>query len=75
MAEKPYIERRHVELEEESEYTYGTGETVTTTWCARVYGILTPTKEQVQMSRTGSTAKLALEALREAVGEQGWELR
>lgn len=72
---KPYIERRFVELEEETDYSPVTDEPINRTWNARLYGSLIPTKEKVQMSRLGPTAKEALEALREAVEEQGWELR
>lgn len=71
---KPYIERRYVELEEETEYMLG-GETPMRTWIARVDGLIVPTKERVQMSRSSKSAGEALLLLTEALAEQGWELR
>lgn len=71
---KPYIERRYVELEEEIEYLLDGSESYRT-WYARVDGPVTPTKERVQMSRSSKSAGEALLLLTEALAEQGWELR
>lgn len=71
--DKPYIERRYVELEEDVEH-YDDAVTYRT-WYARVDGPVTPTKERVQMSRSSKSAGEALLLLTEALAEQGWELR
>jgi len=72
--DKPYIERRYVELEEEIEYG-STGIETYRRWYARVDGPVGPTKERVQMSRSSQSAGEALLLLTEAMAEQGWELR
>lgn len=71
--DKPYIERRYVELEEETEYRID-GVVSERTWFARVDGPAS-TKERVQMSRSSKSAGEALLLLTEALAEQGWELR
>lgn len=70
---KPYIERRYVTLSEDVDY--GFSDSVSREWIADVDGRLTPTKEYIRASRSGATAASALEALRAALAEQGWELR
>lgn len=75
--DKPYIERRYVELEEEVEYESSLldGETETSRqWVARIYGPAS-TKETVSMRRSSKSAGEALLLLTEALAEQGWELR
>lgn len=70
---KPYLERRHVELEEEVEYGYDMSVT-SRLWWARAYGPLKPTKETIQVSRSAESVGEALLLLKKAIEEQGWEL-
>lgn len=70
---KPYLERRHVELEEEVEYDYDMSVT-SRLWWARAYGPLIPTKETIDISRSSKSAGEALLLLKEAIEKQGWEL-
>lgn len=71
---KPYLSRKDITLEEETLTTFA-GAAVTTMWTAIAYGTLNPTKETINMRRTSRSAGEALTLLREAIEEQGWELR
>lgn len=76
--DKPYIERRYVELEEETpedSYDPERGKMLTArTWYARVNGPAS-TKERISMSRSSKSAGEALLLLTEALEEQGYALR
>ena len=70
----PYIQRRYVTIEEEGNDTYP-GVEPSRYWTATVFGPLVASGETITMSREGRTAESALENLRTALEEQGWELR
>lgn len=75
--DKPYIERRYVELEEYTESTMGLVGAVEEPyryWVAHVSGPAS-TKEYVRMSRSSKSAGEALLLLTEALEEQGYALR
>lgn len=70
--DKPYIERKYVELEENVEMVSILDEVVS--WYAHVDGPAS-TGERVKMSRWSKSAGEALLLLTEALEEQGYALR
>lgn len=74
---KPYLERKYVELHEETEDGYSLENDrleLIRTWYARADGPLS-TGEQIQVVRSSQSLGEALLLLTEALEEQGWRLR
>ena len=71
-----YIESKHVRLTEEVEHSFDRSVTVTA-WTASLdeAPLFPRTEGHVSLSRSADTAQGALDLLKAAVEEQGWEWR
>lgn len=75
--ENQYVEPQYIKLTERSEEVILVDSGTTdpfTFWTASVQGPLTPSRMWVDLSRAGVNAADALEALTEAIEEQGWKV-
>lgn len=72
-----YVEPQYIKLAERTEeiiFVDGSTPNAVTLWTASAQGPLTPSRMWVNLSRDGASATDALQALTEAVEEQGWKV-
>lgn len=70
----PYLRYRDITVEESQEENIFDG-AATTYWTATMTGYIVPNGVQVVMSRTGETASDAVIKLKDALKEQGYDVR